>query len=206
MNLNVNPIGVTARNTGRAAHFTLTYPSSRSLLLVGGSLQGTFAFAGIHFHWSSEHTIDQQQFPIEMHLVFFNRMYNSLAEAAFHDNGLAVVGFFFTNNALAKSRRWMDSLKNIRRRRSSYTFVHPESINLARLVGTEIGEHFEYLGSLTIPPCYETVTWIIRKKPLLISNMQLSLFRSLESDEGLMNNNNRPLQNLNNRTVWMSSK
>ncbi|XP_055543523.1 carbonic anhydrase 2-like [Wyeomyia smithii] len=143
--------------SNKILYLTLRYPSSRKLLLLEGSLQGVFAFAGVHLHWSSEYTIDQKQFPIEMHIVFYNPKYTSVEEAEFHENGLAVVGYFFTNNSSAKSGRY-----------GSIQYM-----NLGKIIGTDMGEYFVYLGSLTTPPCYETVTWIIRKKPLLISNMQL---------------------------------
>ena len=36
-------------------------------------------------------------------------------------------------------------------------------------------EYLTYEGSLTIPGCYETVTWIILNKPLRISAYQVSI-------------------------------
>lgn len=66
--------------------------------------------------------------------------------------------------------------------------------------------YLTYPGSLTTPPCSETVTWIVNEQLVRITSAQLSKYRtglanaagSLASDEG---NNNRPLQALNGRTV-----
>jgi carbonic anhydrase len=36
--------------------------------------------------------------------------------------------------------------------------------------------YFEYLGSLTTPPCSENVTWIVAATPQHISNAQIEQF------------------------------
>ena len=56
---------------------------SDSTYLRGGGLLGAFKFAHLHFHWGddettgSEHTIKGAAYPLEMHLVHFNRMVGS---------------------------------------------------------------------------------------------------------------------------------
>lgn len=36
-------------------------------------------------------------------------------------------------------------------------------------------EHYTYQGSLTTPPCYESVRWIVFKDIIKISNVQVSI-------------------------------
>nr|CAD7455519.1 unnamed protein product [Timema tahoe] len=61
--------------------------------------------------------------------------------------------------------------------------------------------YYSYHGSLTYPPCSELVTWIIQPEPVAISPRQLSLFRVLETEDGPIISNSRPLQHLNNRPI-----
>ncbi|KDR09251.1 Carbonic anhydrase 3 [Zootermopsis nevadensis] len=59
-----------------------------------------------------------------------------------------------------------------------------------------------YNGSLTTPPCSESVTWVIRKEPLTVSRHQVDEFRSLLAQDGrTMKRNWRPTQPLNGRIV-----
>ena len=51
--------------------------------LSGGGLPARYQFAGLHFHWGSEsnegseHTVEGQAYPLELHLVHFNSEYGS---------------------------------------------------------------------------------------------------------------------------------
>merc|ERR1711976_577371 len=38
-----------------------------------------------------------------------------------------------------------------------------------------------YPGSLTTPPCYESVTWVLFREPVEVSEAQLNQFRNLAS-------------------------
>ena len=40
--------------------------------------------------------------------------------------------------------------------------------------------YWTYEGSLTTPPLYESVTWIVFKKPMTVSKEQLDAMRSLK--------------------------
>ncbi len=53
----------------------------------------------------------------------------------------------------------------------------------------------QYSGSLSSPPCTESVTWVLFKNPISISPAHLAVLSNLE---GI---NNRPLQPLNGRQV-----
>lgn len=55
--------------------------------------------------------------------------------------------------------------------------------------------YFNYMGSLTTPPCTEGVTWFVLKTPVEISTAQLAIFARLYP------NNARPVQPVNDRLI-----
>ncbi|TRY69788.1 hypothetical protein DNTS_006018 [Danionella cerebrum] len=73
-------------------------------------------------------------------------------------------------------------------------------------------EYWTYMGSLTTPPLYESVTWIVLKEAIQLSEKQAGKFRTLmfteeeEEDWKHMENNFRPPQPLRGRTVRASFK
>ncbi|CAM9471667.1 unnamed protein product [Ascophyllum nodosum] len=65
-----------------------------------------------------------------------------------------------------------------------------------------------YNGSLTTPPCSEGVTWIVMNEPAIIGQMQLDEYRTFialfdDSKVDEMGNTNRPLQEINDREVFL---
>ncbi|KAH9515192.1 hypothetical protein Btru_019473 [Bulinus truncatus] len=87
--------------------------------------------------------------------------------------------------------------------------VHIDNIELGRLLPSNTNDYYRYEGSLTIPGCYETVTWTIFKETLKISERQLKKFRSIftvDESNALVPlvNNYRPVQAINKRIVSAS--
>lgn len=60
-----------------------------------------------------------------------------------------------------------------------------------------VGGYFYYSGSLTSPPCTESVSWIVLTGALTMSQQQVSILKALFPNPA----NNRPMQPLNGRTV-----
>uniref|UniRef100_A0A4W6F4J6 Carbonic anhydrase n=1 Tax=Lates calcarifer TaxID=8187 RepID=A0A4W6F4J6_LATCA len=90
-------INITVENKGHSAHFHLP----QSVRLTGGALPGHYRAAQFHFHWGgsgrpgSEHTIDGERFPMELHIVHIKEPYGSLAEAEHDMAGIALLAFLF---------------------------------------------------------------------------------------------------------------
>jgi carbonic anhydrase len=57
-------------------------------------------------------------------------------------------------------------------------------------------DYYNYIGSLTTPPCSMGLQWILMKTPLMLSANQIEDFRSK------YDHNYRPVQPLNNRLVF----
>ena len=70
----------------------------------------------------------------------------------------------------------------------------PDALDLTALLPAD-QRYYQFLGSLTTPPCTEGVLWMVLKTPTTISRDQLKLFAQL------FPNNARPVQALNGRPV-----
>ncbi|KYN38303.1 Carbonic anhydrase 2, partial [Trachymyrmex septentrionalis] len=146
--------------------------------LSGGPLMDdVYKLEQYHCHWGcsdsrgSEHTVDGQAFAGELHLVHWNTSkYKTFAEAAKASDGLAVLGVFLKVPArLAISHEERED-RNVHR---DYVMSHCFEIC------PHDNGYWTYLGSLTTPPCNESVTWILFKKYIEVSHHQLNIFRNL---------------------------
>lgn len=89
-------------NDGHTVMLSLeSEPGAEHIAISGGGLPGRYRALQLHFHWGSlstngsEHTVDGQQLPMELHIVHINVKYRTLGEAKGHPSGLAVLGCFF---------------------------------------------------------------------------------------------------------------
>ncbi|MGH0147574.1 UNVERIFIED_CONTAM: hypothetical protein FKN15_010867 [Acipenser sinensis] len=80
-----------------------------------------------------------------------------------------------------------------------------QGLNIEELY-PETSSFITYDGSMTIPPCFETATWILMNKPVYITRMQMHSLRLLSQNQPSqiflsMSDNFRPAQPLNNRCI-----
>jgi len=148
-------------------------------IFIGGT---RYEFRQVHFHHPSEHTIDGRSFPLEAHLVH---------EAA--DGRLAVIGALFEEGAANPALDPIWATAPIREGAAAVAFP----VELGKMI-PQHAPAYRYQGSLTTPPCSETVTWTVLARPLTASRGQLQSFASV------FPNNARPVQPLNRRFVLMT--
>ncbi|XP_045168802.1 carbonic anhydrase 1-like isoform X2 [Mercenaria mercenaria] len=219
-----------AHNNGHSIQVDI---EGQSLLAYGG-LQYRYRISQIHFHWGSsddkgsEHKINEEAAPMEMHIVSWNvGKYSSMAEAVTKPDGLAVLGILFRvsyydNPLLEPLVQVIPSIRNPEwNSKAEIPFV-----SASALLPNSPEKYYRYHGSLTTPRCYESVTWTVFKERQTISEKQLNVFRqtlvphttkaepiphSPESigrinGEGLepLVNNFRPVQPLNGRLIQRS--
>lgn len=73
--------------------------------------------------------------------------------------------------------------------------------------GIDLGSYYSYSGSLTTPPCFETVTWLVMKDVSTVSEAQLQALREIYQSDGStpITINYRPVQPINGRAVFGAS-
>lgn len=151
-----------------------------STLRVGGAAYDLIQF---HFHHPSEHRIAGKSFPMEVHFVHR------------HASGaLAVIGALMTagrrNASFGKIVATMPEHEGPPVKADPA--IEPAALLPARR------DYFRYEGSLTTPPCSETVTWLLLREPLHAAQSDLDAFARLYPM------NARPVQNDNRRFVLSS--
>ncbi len=133
-----------------------------------------------HFHHPSEHLLAGKKFELECHFVHRSGQGN-----------LAVLGVFLkpgaANTALAPIWAAMPKLEGPEQ--SAGVTIDP-----AALLPREHG-FFRYIGSLTTPPCTESIIWSVFRDPIELSAEQVKQFAAL------FPMNARPIQPLNQRTL-----
>ncbi|XP_014479464.1 PREDICTED: carbonic anhydrase 1-like [Dinoponera quadriceps] len=205
---------LTLVNNGHSAQLQST--DNMEVTVKGGPLKDTYTFQQLHFHWGrnnsegSETLINNKPCSLEMHVVCRNEKYKSMAEAVNHADGLAVLGymyhvpkglFFYKNPILTRITSALQHMKDAGMNKTLcdcdllQNLILPPTLNFQT--------YYTYNGSLTTPPCSESVTWFVFETILELANSQLKDFRKLKSSDGTpMTHNFRPPQPLGDREVY----
>jgi carbonic anhydrase len=177
------PDSILVENDGHSAKFSMQFAKGQAPQLQGGPLDVPYIFDQFHFHWGStnsygsEHTLNGVRFPLEIHLLFYNSVYNSTAEARDRPKGLAVIGIFYdiTSNPEYRPNPFSKYLFEIITPGMNVTLLDNERFSLKEVVGGPIDfSYLTYRGSLTTPPCSQSVIWIVSTRPKRISNKEVS--------------------------------
>lgn len=177
----LNPLAMTYEpspimliNNGHAIEFEYEAGSS---IDVNGT---TYELKQFHFHGQSEHTINGKRYPLEVHLVH-------QSEAGDY----VVVGVLFEAGSESSFlANFSDNLPAIK----GEEYITSDTLDAIDLIPANAG-YYNYQGSLTTPPCSETVNWFVLKTPLQASAAQLQKFTTILKD------NYRPIQDLNGREI-----
>jgi carbonic anhydrase len=147
-------------------------------LTVRGS---TYNLLQIHFHTPSEEKINFRNYAMVAHLVHQNTEGQLAVVAVLLDPGVA-------NPLIDKVWTYMplDVTDQVR--------MPVDLVNMNELLPKD-QRYYQFIGSLTTPPCTEGVLWMVFKQPTQISKEQLRLFQQIYPY------NARPVQPVNNRPV-----
>ena len=189
-----SPIDISAPREQDLANIAFHYqPSEMNILNNGHTVQvnydaGSYIdlddirydVAQFHYHAPSEHAIDGKLFAAEIHIVHKNA-----------DGQLAVVGIMLEGGA--ENSAFAPFINNLPAEKSDAENAGV-TVNAADFLPA-VQTTFRYSGSLTTPPCTEGVSWLVMTSPIELSAAQLSVL------DVLFENNNRPMQELNDRPL-----
>lgn len=159
----------------------------------GGSanIEGkVYTLKQMHWHTPSEHTLDGQRLAAELHLVHISEDGSIAVVAVLYEYGKADPFLYEMKGSLSMLRK------------ETYSGDQGAHVSVSfktRHLGKKCRKYFRYIGSFTIPPCTENVTWTILGKVREISKEQVEALRAPLNSSFV--NNARPLQELQGRKV-----
>ncbi|KAE8593502.1 hypothetical protein XENTR_v10019165 [Xenopus tropicalis] len=199
----------TMHNTGRHVSFRLD--KEQPVNISGGPLLYNHRLEEVMLHFGSEnsigseHLMNKETSAGEVQLIHYNQdLYSNVTEASRNPNGLAVISLFL--NVADNSNSFLNRMLNretITRISFRNEATYIQDLSIEDLYPDTFG-FLTYQGSMTIPPCYETVTWIVIDRPLNITSMQMHSLRLLSQNQPSqifqsMSDNFRPVQPLFHR-------
>jgi carbonic anhydrase len=185
---------VTLRGPAEAIGFDYQSGSSGTVVNNGHTIQidvngdngivvrgSRFQLLQLHFHHPSEERINHRSFAMVAHLVHKDYMGRLAVVAVLLEAGAAnpVINNFWTYMPLGPGDRVQMPLG---------------LVDMNGLLPKD-QRYYQFMGSLTTPPCSEEVLWMILKQPVTISQEQIQLFAQQYP------NNARPVQPINGRVI-----
>ncbi len=176
LSMDYHPSPLDEVNNGRT--LKVIYAAGNTLTLN----DQTYELVQFHFHAPSEHLIENKSSAMELHLVHKNAA-----------NQLAVLGVMIEPGApnpyLEDIWQHMPAVEEEN--------ASPLDIDVSSLLPRDLS-FYHYQGSLTTPPCSESVHWAVLKQPIQASRQQITTYQSR------FHANARPIQGLHDRTIQFS--
>ncbi|XP_031162345.1 receptor-type tyrosine-protein phosphatase zeta-like isoform X4 [Sander lucioperca] len=170
----------TIHNNGKAVSLRV----EGEFFVSGGGLSSRFRVATITFHWGhcnatsdgSEHSLNGMKYPLEMQIYCYDPDdFQSLEDAIREGGRIAALAVLFEISLEDNEnvRPVIEAVNTVSRFGKSGSM---EAFTMRSLLPNNTDKYYIYNGSLTTPPCSETVEWIIFKHTVAISETQLEVF------------------------------
>ncbi|XP_017848723.1 putative carbonic anhydrase 3 isoform X1 [Drosophila busckii] len=182
--------------------------------VCGCKLECVYKAVQLHFHWGSsgykgsEHVVNSLRQDCELHILHQNAAYENQKAALKSPDGFVVLGIQLRSTSSLKING--HALNKVCSKVSSIieagkaTALKGDFRLRDILAGIDRREFFTYDGSLTTPPCTESVKWFVFQTPIDMSAKHLQNFWQLKDSRGKpLLNNYRKLHSLHNRKVFL---
>jgi len=197
---------------------SITLYTNRDDVLVTDELGQQYKALQLHFHWrkdeksigGSEHTVNGKHYPVEMHIVHIKKGIKDMVEASKIRDSLLVLGVFLeVDPSLSSDEEPFYKILEAAPKYQASNIPNENIIKLSDLLPTS-KSFYRYFGSLTTPPCYESVKWTVFQNTFKISKKTLEDFENKvfleEFDKSKdsftkLGGNYRPVMPLNGRQV-----
>ncbi|KAJ8259675.1 hypothetical protein GJAV_G00172150 [Gymnothorax javanicus] len=183
-------------------------------MVITKGLPGRYTAVQMHLHWGgwdleasgSEHTLDGIRYMAELHVVHYNsEKYQSFTEALDKPDGLAVLAFFYEDGHF-ENTYYSDFISNLAKVKYAGQSMTITSVNVRSMLPENLSHFYRYQGSLTTPPCFESILWTVFDTPITLSHNQIRKLEStlMDHENQTLWNDYRMAQPLNDRVVESS--